>query len=81
MAISGPKCCFRHITILDPQLMISVSQINLEKKLCTLKLVKKIIYPRKRILVLNCHLVQLFVINAQSKCTILFLHKEKYWVL
>ena len=55
--------------------MIAQPQIDLREELRTLKLVKQIIYPRKRILILNYHLVQLSVINAQSKCTILLLYK------
>ena len=61
--------------------MVARPQINLRKVLCTLKLIKQVIYPRKRILVFNCHLIQLSVINAQSKCTILFLYKQDWCTL
>ena len=64
MAISGLKCCFRHITTPDSQLMIFGSQINLREMLDSLQLVKQVINPGKRILVLDGNLIQLSVINT-----------------
>ena len=58
--------------------MVARPQVDLREVLCTLKLVKQVIDPRERILVLDYDLVQFSEIDAQTKCTILFLHKQDW---
>lgn len=73
MTISCSKGRLWEIRIPNLKLMITRSKINLREALHTLKLIKQIINPRKRIFILYGHFVQLTIINAHTKGTI-FLH-------
>ncbi|KAK4731539.1 hypothetical protein R3W88_024527 [Solanum pinnatisectum] len=71
MTIPNSKSHFWNITIIHPQLVITRPKINLREITCSLKLVNQIIYPWKRLLILNGHLVQLTIVNTHKKRSIL----------
>ena len=51
------------------------SQVNLSKVACPLELIKKVINPRERILVLNSDFIELAIVTTYSNGTILLLRK------
>ncbi|PHT75865.1 hypothetical protein T459_19387 [Capsicum annuum] len=57
--------------------MIVESKVYLREIAVTLKLVKQVIDSWMRILILDCDLIELTVINAHSKRTIFFLRTNK----
>ena len=64
MPVPSPKICLVNVLFLDVYLMIYGSQINLREHFFSLQLIKQVINPQQRVLVLNNHLIQLPVINA-----------------
>lgn len=76
MTVPSPKSCIQNIWSSNPELVISGSHINLQKHCRTLNQVKQIIYPRKMILVLNRHLVQLLIIDTYMHRPIFCHHKQ-----
>lgn len=57
-------------------MMINQSQISPTEYISTNKLIHKFIDPRKRILALDCNLIQLSVINRQHHATIFLLNQQ-----
>ncbi|KAK4708720.1 hypothetical protein R3W88_029645 [Solanum pinnatisectum] len=78
MTIPSSKIHLWNVIFFHPQLVITRAKINLREITCSLKLVKQIIYPSKRILILNGHLVQLSIVNARTNRTI-FLSNKQNW--
>ena len=78
MTIASFEGCFQNVTISDSELMITQSKVYLCEMANTLKLVKQAINLGDEILILDCDLVQLSIVNAQSERTI-FLHYEQHW--
>ena len=72
MTISSLESCFGNIFASHPELVISRSLFNLSKVASTLELIREIINPRERILVLYGDLIELTIINAHSKVTSFF---------
>lgn len=62
----------RNIERSDPQLVILKPQIYLIEDHCILQLVKQIINLKKRVLVLDNHLVELAIVNTHSQNPSLF---------
>ena len=80
MTIPTSKGCFLNVTISDSELMITRSEVYLSEMTSTLKLVKQVINPEDGILILDCDLVQLAIVNAHSEI-IIFLLYEQYWCI
>ncbi|KAK4737524.1 hypothetical protein R3W88_001221 [Solanum pinnatisectum] len=75
MTITSPKCFLRDVTFSYSQLKIARSEVYLRKASGTLKLIKYIINPLKRILIIYNDHVPLAVINTHPKRTIFLSHK------
>ena len=58
------------------QQMVEGSEINFQEARSTLKLVEKFIYPWQRILIIDGLLIQLAVVYAHTKVTILHSNKQ-----
>ena len=65
-----------YILTSHPQLLICRPQVNLRKVACPLELIKQVINPREKILILNIDFIELTIINAHPKGPILLLHKQ-----
>ena len=76
MTIASSEGCFRNITISDFKLMMTRSKVYLGEMASILKLVKQVINPGDGILILDCDLVQLSIVNEHSE-RIIFLPYEK----
>jgi hypothetical protein len=63
--------CLRYVALSNPQLMVSRPKIGLREHTCTTELIKHIINPRQRILVLDGNLILCTIIHAQPLGTIL----------
>jgi len=57
MPISGVKSSLGYVLILDPELVIPRINVYLEEGPCTSKLVKEIIYPGKRVMIVDRYLI------------------------
>lgn len=67
MVVSGLDRALGNINLHNFQLMVAQIKINLRETHSALKLVKKIINPRKRVLIFLCGLIQLkIVIHIQE---------------
>lgn len=66
MIIQSSEGCFRNVTISDSNVIITRSEVYLGEMSRTLKLVKQVINPRDGIVILDCDLVQLSIVNAHS---------------
>ena len=64
MPVTSPERCLLDIFIPNPHLVISRPQVYLGEPRRSLQLIEQIINPRQWIMVLDCQLVQLPVINA-----------------
>lgn len=71
----------RDIHFPNHQLMVTRLKIDLGEEFNTKKLVKQIINPWKRLLILYRHLIQLLVINIHLKGTILLTHQKNRYIL
>ena len=67
MTMPNSKGSFWNVTISDSKLMITRSEVYHSEISSTLKLVKQVINPGDRILILDCDLVQLFMVNTHSE--------------
>jgi ABC-type cobalamin/Fe3+-siderophores transport system ATPase subunit len=56
--------------------MVPRSEIDLGKELGILQLIQEVIDPRKRILVLDCHDIQISIVDAHPHRAILLFHKQ-----
>jgi ABC-type cobalamin/Fe3+-siderophores transport system ATPase subunit len=56
--------------------MVPRSKIDLGKELGILQLIQEVIDPRKRILVLDYHDIQIPIVNAHPHRAILLFHKK-----
>lgn len=72
MPISSSKSCVWNITCPNFLLMVAWSEIHFWEAGSTPMLVKKIIYPWKRILIIYYNILQLVVVYTYTKGTILF---------
>src|SRR5688572_8128908 len=75
MARHCTKSIFRNITFPHPQLVISGTKVYFREVTCSLELIKQIINSRQRLSLLDSYLIQLSVVNAHAKRTILLPHK------
>src|SRR5581483_5970934 len=76
MTITSSERCLGNIIFSDSHLVVSGSKIDLGEIGRSLQLVEQIINTRKRITVLDSNLVQLPVINAHAKRSILLLDEQ-----
>src|ERR1044072_7933875 len=76
VTITGPEGSLLYIFFLDPDLMVTRSQIYLGEYRSSLQLVHQIINSWKRVSVLNGHLIQLPIIHTQPGSAILFLDQQ-----
>ena len=67
MTIPSSEGNFWNVTVFDSELMIIRYEVYLPEMSSTLKLVKHVINPGDRILILDCDLVQLFMVNTHSE--------------
>jgi hypothetical protein len=72
----GSVCSLLYVLFLDSQLVVSRSQIYLREHPNTLQLIKQVIYSWEWVPVLHRHFIQLTIINAKMKGTILLLYKQ-----
>ena len=77
MTIPSSESCFQNVIVFDFELMITRSEVYLCEMAGTLKLVKQVINPRDGILILDCDVVQLSIVNAHYGGTI-FLPYEQH---
>jgi ABC-type cobalamin/Fe3+-siderophores transport system ATPase subunit len=56
--------------------MVPRSEIDLRKELGILQLIQEVIDSRKRILVLDCHSIQIPIVDAHPHRAILLFHKQ-----
>jgi hypothetical protein len=56
--------------------MVSRPKINLGKELDIFQLIQEVIDPWQRILVLDCHDIQVPIVNAHPHRAILLIHKQ-----
>ena len=78
MPITGKESSLVDVLFFDAYMMISWSQVNLWEHFFCLQLIKQVINPWQRVAILDTHLVQLLVINAQFESTILLIYRQ-YW--
>ncbi|KAK4718124.1 hypothetical protein R3W88_016462 [Solanum pinnatisectum] len=78
MTIPSLESHFWNVIFFHPQLVATRPKINLGEVTHSLKLVQQIIYPWKRILILNGHHVQLAIVNVHAKRTILLSNKQNW---
>ena len=72
MSIPCSEGYLMNVFILDSHLMVTKPQVNLGKYLFSSHLIKEVINPRKRVLVLLSDFARLSWINTQPECTIFF---------
>ena len=78
MTIPCSKSSRVDVFFFNSYLMITWPNINLEENFCIFQLIKQVIDPWKKILILHNYLVQLFKIDVQSQCPIFLLHKQDW---
>ena len=66
MSVSGPESSLWDILLSYFQLMVSRSDVNLGENTRSLQLVEQIVDSRERILILDSHLIQFPVVDAQA---------------
>ena len=71
--IPRPERCLRDICLPNPQLMVTSVKVYLGVDSHSSQLIKQVINPRQWVPILNRNLVQLSVVNAQSKGPIFLL--------
>ena len=76
MTIPTSEGCFQNVTISDSKMLITQSEVYLLDITSILKLVKQVINPSDGILILDCDLVQLYIVNANSEGIIFLLYEE-----
>jgi hypothetical protein len=74
--ITSGEGSFRNVTRSNFDLMVTKTKINLGENSGSNQLIKKNIDSGKRIIVLDGHCFERFVINTQPQATILFLTKR-----
>lgn len=62
----------KNVLLSNAQLKLACPAINLGEETSSSKLIKEVVNPQHGVLVLHCHHIQLAVINAKPKGTILF---------
>ena len=72
--------CFRNVIIADSEMIITRSVVYFWEMTSTLKLVKQLISLGDEILMLDCNLIQLSIVNAHSERTIFLLY-EQHWCI
>ena len=60
----------------DTDLIIGVFEINLSEQSGVIKIIQNLINQRQRIVILNYYLIQILIINAKLKLTILLRNEE-----
>ena len=73
--IMRPERCLRDICLPNPQLMVTSEKIYFGVDSHYSQLIKQVINPRQWVSIIDCNLVQLSVVNAQSKGHIFILRK------
>ena len=73
MAISSSKSCHVYVFIGDPYVVVSGSQVDIQKDVFTFDLIEQVIDPRKWVTVFYGHLVEMWVIDAHSHHRIFFI--------
>src|SRR3954469_14308492 len=74
--ITSSECGLRNVFLSHPQLVVTGPQINLREELSTLEMIKQLIYPWHRVLVLDCDCIQLTIVNAQPKRPVLLFGEQ-----
>ena len=74
--IPRPERCLRDICLPNPQLMVTTTKVYFGVDSRSSQLVKQVINPQQWVPILDRNLIQLPVINAQSKGLILLLCKQ-----
>lgn len=62
MSVSSAKGSLRYVLLIIRELMVARSKVCFRKSSCTLKLVKKVIYPGQKVTVLDSYLIKLSII-------------------
>ena len=73
--ITRPERCLGDICLPNPQLMVTSAKVYLGVDSRSSQLIKQIVNPRQWVSILDRNLVQLSVVNAQSKGLVLLLRK------
>ena len=73
--VTRPKRCLRDICLPNPQLMVTSEKVYLGVDSRSSQLMKQVINPRQWVSILDRNLVQLSVVNAQSKGPVFLLRK------
>jgi hypothetical protein len=76
ISIVAPESSLRDILLSEFDLMISISDINLQKIHYSMQLIQNIIDPRDRVHVLDCLLICIPVVDAHPHGSILLLEQD-----
>lgn len=67
---------FMYINFLNSNLMVSISQVDLQKVLGSLQLIQEIVHPRDGISIPNGLFIKQLVVNTHPHVSILFLYQN-----
>lgn len=73
----GPKCGFPLISFLDPDVVVTPTDVKLGEVLRSSEFIHKFLDQRKRVVILDCHTIQLAIVLNRSQCTILLFDEEE----
>jgi hypothetical protein len=75
-SISCTEGCLRYVLFSNFNLMVTRSQVDLQKDTCSFHLVRKILDPWERILILNGHFIHGPVIHTHMLCFVFLVYKQ-----
>ena len=66
VAIMCVESCFRDIILMNPNLVISKTNIQLEEKISTMELIQKLINNRNWKLILDCYVIKCSKVDVEA---------------